>query len=546
MIDFRTSPDRYRHWRLTVDGPVAHLGLDVDEGGGLGSYELKRNSYDLGVDIELYDAVQRLRFEHPEVRAVVVESLHDRVFCSGANITMLAESTHPLKVNFCKFTNETRLGIEDATENSGQRYVAAINGTAAGGGYELALACDHILLIDDGSAAVALPEVPLLGVLPGTGGLTRLVDKRAVRRDLADVLCTTEEGVKGRKALEWGLVDELVPGSRFTDVVAERLAEFAAAGVTAGPGVALDDLERHEEENGLVYPYLRIGIDRTWGKGELAVSGPPGPPPADPGEAVALGARWWPLALTRALDDALLHLRVNETELGTLVLRTDGDPDLVAAHDAFLTENGDHWLVREVVLYLKRTLKRVDVTSRSTLALIEPGSCFVGFLAELALAADRSYMLEGTFPGSDEPAAVMRLTSMNLGLLPMGNGLTRLATRFCGHPGAGEAAAELAGKDLDAASAAAAGLVTYALDDIDWEDEVRMFYEERAAFSPDSLTGMEANLRFAGPETMETKIFGRLSAWQNWVFQRPNASGEHGALRAYGTGRGPQFDRHRA
>jgi benzoyl-CoA-dihydrodiol lyase len=546
MIDFRTHPDRYRHWRFSVDGRVARLSLDVDEQGGLGDYELKRNSYDLGVDIELYDAVQRLRFEHPEVGAVLVESLKERIFCAGANISMLAQASHGLKVNFCKFTNETRNGIEDASENSGQRYVAAINGTAAGGGYELALACDYIMLIDDGSASVALPEVPLLGVLPGTGGLTRLVDKRKVRRDLADVVCTTEEGIKGRRAVEWDLVDEIVPGSRFDEVVAGRLAEFAAASdrPADATGITLGFLDRTHEEDRITYPYLRVEIDRELRTARLVMEGPHTSPPDDPEGAVAEGDSFWPLALTRALDDALLHLRMNETELATLIFATEGDPDLVADYDSFLLDHRDHWLIREVVLYLKRTFKRIDVTSRTTLALVEPGGCFVGFLAEPVFASDRIYMLEGPVdPPSAEPR--IRLTEMNFGPLPMGNGLTRLATRFWGREEALEAVASLVGKDLDATEAETAGLVTFALDDIDWDDEIRILLEERASFSPDSLTGMEANLRFVGPETVETKIFGRLSAWQNWVFQRPNASGERGALRSYGTGQRPEFNRER-
>ncbi|MFQ5522760.1 MAG: 2,3-epoxybenzoyl-CoA dihydrolase [Acidimicrobiia bacterium] len=546
MIDFRTHPDQYRHWRLTIDDRVARLSMNVDEEGGLGAYELKRNSYDLGVDIELYDAVQRLRFEHPEVGAVVVDSLKERIFCAGANISMLAQSSHGLKVNFCKFTNETRNGIEDASENSGQRYLAAINGTAAGGGYELALACDYILLIDDGSATVALPEVPLLGVLPGTGGLTRLVDKRKVRRDLADVFCTIEEGIKGRRAVEWGLVDELVSGSRFGEVVTERAAEFAARSdrPADATGITLGYLERQIEGDQITYPFLRAEIDRELNTVRLTLEGPPGPPPQDPEGVVAEGDSYWALALTRALDDVILHLRLNEPELGTLILATEGDPELVAAHDAFLVENRDHWLIREIVLYLKRTLKRLDVTSRSTLAFVEPGSCFVGFLAELIFASDRSYMLEGPVdPPGVEPK--IRLTEMNFGALPMGNGLTRLASRFWGHEEVLEAAEGLVGKDLDAREAEEAGLVTFAFDDIDWNDEIRILLEERASFSPDSLTGMEANLRFVGPETVETKIFGRLTAWQNWVFQRPNASGERGALRSYGTGQRPDFDRER-
>ena len=544
-IDFRTHPSRYRHWRLTIDGPVARLDLDVDEKAGLGDYDLKMNSYDLGVDIELNDAVQRLRFEHPEVGAVLIGSLHDRVFCSGANITMLAESSHALKVNFCKFTNETRLAMEDATRRSGQRYMAAIKGAAAGGGYELALACDYIMLVDDGSASVALPEVPLLGVLPATGGLTRLVDKRNMRRDLADVLCTTEEGVKGKRALDWGAVDELIPGSRFAEETAIRAAE-AAAGRPSVEGIELRDLERTIDGDLIAYPHLRIEIDRERRAATLRISGPSEPPPADPAAATKLGDAFWPLAVARALDDALLHLRVNELEIGTLILVTEGAPDLVLAHDRFLRDHGQHWLMAEIMLFLKRTLKRIDVTSRSTIALIEPGSCFVGLLAELALAADRTYMFDGVPDDGSLHPAELELTEMNLGVLPMGNGLSRLATRFWGRPDALAAAEQAVGRRLSAGDAEALGLVTFALDAIDWEDELRLALEERASFSPDSLTAMEANLRFVGPETMETKIFGRLSAWQNWVFQRPNAAGEAGALRRYSTGRRPEFDKERA
>ena len=544
-IDFRTHPRRYRHWRLTIDGPVARLDLDVDEKAGLGDYELKMNSYDLGVDIELHDAVQRLRFEHPEVGAVLIGSLHDRVFCSGANITMLAESSHALKVNFCKFTNETRLAMEDATRQSGQRYMAAIKGAAAGGGYEFALACDYIMLVDDGSASVALPELPLLGVLPATGGLTRLVDKRHVRRDLADVVATTEEGVKGKRALDWGLVDELIPGSRFAEETARRAAE-AAAGRPSVDGIELRELERTINGDFIAYPHLRIEIDRERRAATIRIFGPSEPPPADPQAATDLGDAFWPLAMTRALEDALLHLRVNELEIGTLLLVTEGAPDLVLAHDRFLREHAEHWLMAEIILFLKRTLKRIDVTSRSTIALIEPGSCFVGLLAELALVADRSYMLDGVPDDAASHPAELQLTEMNLGGLPMGNGLSRLATRFWGRADAFAAAEEAVGRRLLARDAEALGLVTFALDAIDWEDELRLALEERASFSPDSLTAMEANLRFVGPETMETKIFGRLSAWQNWVFQRPNASGEAGALRRYSTGRRPEFDRERA
>ncbi len=546
-VDFRTHPDRYRHWQLIVDGEVARLGMDVDEAGGLGPWELKMNSYDLGVDIELYDAVQRLRFEHPEVKVVVIESLKERIFCAGANIRMLGSSTHPEKVNFCKFTNETRNGVEDAGDNSGQRYLAAIKGSAAGGGYELALATDYIILVDDGTASVALPEVPLLGVMPGTGGLTRLVDKRFVRRDLADVFSTVEEGIKGRKAVEWRLVDETIPTSRFAEAVDERLAEMAATSdrPSTGPGIELTPLQREITESTITYPSLRIELDRDLGTATIVIAGPTENPPAVGSDVVALGVEFWPLEMTRSLDDAILHLRTNEREIGTWLLKTEGDPDIAAAYDAFLLENLDHWAVREIVLYLKRTLRRLDVTSRTMFALIEPGSCFAGSLAELAFAADRCYMFEGTFEDSDLPEPKLRLTAMNVGPLTMDNHLTRLATRFWGREDARERAEALIGKDLDTLEAFEAELVTFAYDDIDWDDELRIALEERASFSPDALTGMEANLRFPGPETLETKIFGRLTAWQNWIFTRPNASGPDGALQRYGTGLRPDFNRKR-
>ncbi len=549
-IDFATSPGQYRHWRLEVDGAVARLTMLVQEDaplhrfteGGAG-YELKLNSYDLGVDIELYDAVQRLRFEHPEVGAVVVTSGHDRVFCAGANIRMLAQADHALKVNFCKFTNETRNGIEDASEHSGQRYICAVNGPAAGGGYELALACDHIILIDDGSSTVALPELPLLAVLPGTGGLTRLVDKRRVRRDHADFLCTASEGVRGPRAVEWKLVDEVAPRSRFDEVVAERAAAMASEGVRpeAGEGIALGPLAREFTDGGVSYEYVRVEIDRQLGAAYFDVRGPDGPPPQDAEGMHAEGDRFWPLALARELDDAILHLRTNEGEVGTWVFRTSGDAEVVQAYDDLLLANAEHWLAREVTLYLKRTLKRLDVSSRSLVALVEPGSCFAGTLLELALAADRCYMLDGVLEDDEEPPTV-RLTGMNFGPLPMVNGLTRVEGRFLYV----DELAEHVGRDLDAEAALELGLVTFIPDDIDWEDEVRLALEERASFSPDALTGMEANLRFGGPETLESKIFGRLSAWQNWIFQRPNASGSQGALQAYGTGARAEFDRRRA
>jgi benzoyl-CoA-dihydrodiol lyase len=539
VIDFQTDPTRYRHWRLRVEPPIAFLDMDVDPGGGLHEgYEMKLNSYDLGVDIELADAVQRLRFEHPEVGAVVIGSLNDRVFCAGANIGMLASAAHPLKVNFCKFTNETRNAIEDASANSGQRYIAALRGNAAGGGYELALATDHIMLVDDGSSSVALPEVPLLGVLPGTGGLTRLVDKRHVRRDRADVFCTVEEGIKGKRALEWRLVDELVPSSTFKETVQTRAKEVAAEGDRERPaqGVELTQLERVVDEASITYSSLRVEIDRLGRTATLTIHGPVGSP--------IEGADFWPLRLARELDDAVLHLRVNELEIGTLILRSEGDPTLVETYDRLLTDQGEDWFRREVALYWKRLLKRVEATSRTTICLVEPGSCFVGFLAELLLAADRSYMLEGTRE-DDEKEARIQLTEASAGILPMANGLTRLETRFWGDDAGLETARSVIGKPLDATAAYEAGLVTDVMDDIDWDDELRVMLEERAGFSPDSLTGMEANLRFPGPETMETKIFGRLTAWQNWVFQRPNASGEAGALRRYGTGLRPDYDQRR-
>lgn len=520
--------------------------MDVDPDGGLhDGYTLKLNSYDLGVDIELADAIQRLRFEHPEVGAVVIGSTLDRVFCAGANIPMLAGAPHPLKVNFCKFTNETRNGIEEASAESGQRYIAAINGTAAGGGYELALATDHIMLIDDGSATVALPEVPLLGVLPGTGGLTRLVDKRFVRRDRADVFCTVEEGIKGSKALEWKLIDELVPGSQFDELVRERASELAEASPrpTEADGVALTPLERTITDDELTYSSVSVTIDRTSRSAEFIVAGPTEPAPDDPGAASSLGAAWWALRAARELDDAILHMRVNELEIGTWIIRTEGDLELLLDHDRFLHEHAEHWFVNEVMLYWRRILKRVDVSSRSIVALIEPGSCFGGILFELALAADRAYMFDGA--DDDGASAEIAVTASSDGPLPMSNGLTRIGTRFWGDDDGRTKAEKSVGSTLDAEEALEAGLVTEIFDDIDWEDELRLILEERTSFSPDSLTAMEANLRFPGPETLETKIFGRLTAWQNWVFQRPNASGEVGALGRYGTGLRPEYDQKR-
>jgi benzoyl-CoA-dihydrodiol lyase len=548
LVDFRTEPARYKHWKLTLDGRVATLAMDVSEDGGLRpGYELKLNSYDLGVDIELYDALQRLRFEHPAVGAVVMTSAKDRVFCAGANIRMLGQSSHGFKVNFCKFTNETRNAIEEATAESRQAYLCAVNGSCAGGGYELALATDYIVMADDGNTSVSLPEVPLLGVLPGTGGLTRLVDKRRVRRDRADFFCTVEEGIKGKRAVDWGLVDEVVPRSKLEETVQRRAAEFAAR--TDRPadarGVVLVPLERSIDGDHVRYSQVACEIDRPRGVAEITVTTPDGVPPADAAEIARLGCEFWPLALARELDDLILHLRTNEEAIGLWVFRTVGSAEAVEACDRLLARHRDDWLVREIRLYLKRTLKRLDVSSRSVFALIEPGSCFAGTLLELALAADRSYMLAGTREGDERPPATVRLTEMNFGAYPMGNGLSRLASRFLSEPGRVEKLRARIGEPLEAGAAAEAGLVTFTPDDIDWDDEVRIAMEERAAFSPDALTGMEASLRFGGPETMETKIFARLSAWQNWVFQRPNAVGEKGALHVYGTGQRSEFDRRR-
>jgi benzoyl-CoA-dihydrodiol lyase len=503
------------------------------------------------VDIELYDAVQRLRFEHPEVRTVVLTSAKDKIFCAGANIRMLAAAPHAWKVNFCKFTNETRNGIEDASANSGQTYLAALNGTASGGGYELALACEHIMLIDDRSSVVSLPELPLLGVLPGTGGLTRVTDKRLVRRDLADYFATRSEGVGGARATAWRLVDEAVPRPQWDEAVAERAAQFASRSTrSARPegarGIALTPLAKRRDDESIGYQYVTAALDRAAGTATITVAGPEQDPP-DADSIGSAGVTFWPLAMTRELDDLILDLRTNEPELGTWVLKTAGDPGRVLAYDRLLLEHAGDWLVNEIVGYLKRTLKRLDVTSRSLIALIEPGSCFAGSLLELALAADRSYMLLGLFEDGDPDTgpATVTLNGMNLGPLPMGNGLTRLRTRFFGDDAALAAASEAAGRPLQADQAEELGLITFAPDDIDWDDEVRIAVEERASFSPDALSGLEANYRFAGPETMETKIFGRLTAWQNWIFNRPNASGPDGALRRFGTGQRAHFDRKR-
>jgi benzoyl-CoA-dihydrodiol lyase len=538
-IDFQTEPARYRHWKLKFDGDVAELIMDVDENAGLfEGYQLKLNSYDLGVDIELNDAVQRLRFEHPEVKVVVLRSGKDRVFCAGANIRMLAGSTHAHKVNFCKFTNETRNAMEDASRNSGQKYLCAIRGTAAGGGYELALATDHILLADDGNSTVALPELPLLAVLPGTGGLTRVTDKRKVRRDLADAFCTVEEGVKGARAVKWRLVDQVSPNTRFEQAVKDAAGKLAAQSdrPAAAKGIKLTPLDRKIDSDAVTYSSLKVEIDRSRRRATLTLLGPTSAAPASVDAMIQQGAQFWPLRLARELDDAILHLRLNEPELGVLIFKSQGDPALVLAYDAFLDANKGHWLAREVLHYWKRTLKRIDVTSRSLVALVEPGSCFAGALGEIVFACDRSFMLSGTFPGDNKSPATITLSALNFGAYPMSNDLTRLVTRFLGEPDSVEKAKAETGKALDAEQCEALGLVTSAPDHIDWEDEVRIFLEERSSFSADGLTGMEANLRFAGPETMETKIFGRLTAWQNWIFQRPNAAGAEGALKRYGSG----------
>ena len=547
-IDFQTDPTRYRHWRIERDGDIAYLIMDVDQAGGLNEgYELKLNSYDLGVDIELSDAIQRLRFEHPEVGAVVIKSGKDNVFCAGANIRMLGKATHGHKVNFCKFTNETRLAIEDASENSKQTYICAINGNAAGGGYELALAADHIMLVDDRRSAVALPETPLLAVLPGTGGLTRVTDKRKVRRDRADVFCSIEEGVRGAKAVEWRLVDEVVPNSKWADTVAARAHEIAARSDRPknAKGVALTPLKRKIEADRISYPNVDVEIDRARGLVTITVRAPSQAVPASVEAAHALGDQFWPLAVARELEDAILHLRANEAAIGVVLLRTEGNAQGVLDHDAFLENNGGDWLMREIRHYLKRTLKRIDVTPKSFVAMIEPGSCFAGTLAELAFAADRSFMLIGTREGDNHAPAAITLGPANFGPYPMGNGLTRLQTRFLGEPDSLNAVQGKIGTALEAEEADSLGLITMAYESFDWDDETRIMLEERASFSPDALTGMEANLRFAGPETMETKIFGRLTAWQNWIFQRPNAIGEQGALKLYGSGVSPTYAKER-
>jgi benzoyl-CoA-dihydrodiol lyase len=544
-IDFATEPSRYRHWKLNLDGDVATLVMDVDEKGGLyEGYELKLNSYDLGVDIELADALQRLRFEHPEVKVVLMRSGKPRVFCAGANIRMLAGAAHSDKVNFCKFTNETRNGIEDSSEYSSQKTIAVVTGSCAGGGYELALAADHIMLVDDNSSAVSLPELPLLAVLPGTGGLTRVTDKRKVRRDHADVFCTTEEGVRGKRAVEWRLVDEVVPASKLEDAVKTRAQDFVKkSDRPAGTkGITLTPLRRKFTDTGIEYSTLSVVYDRAGRTATISIRGPETPPPENTLALTEEGAEFWPLRLARELDDAILDIRSNELELAVIVFKSSGDIDQVLAYDALLEAARDHWLVREIRSYWKRVLKRVDVTSRSLVTVIEPGSCFAGTLAEIPLACDRSYMLIGQLNGSNQKPAAIALNVMNFGAYPMPNGISRLESRFLDDKASLDAVRAKIGGMLDAEAAEELGLVTFAFDDIDWEDEIRIFLEERASFSPDGLTGMEANLRFGGPETMESKIFSRLTAWQNWIFQRPNAVGEEGALRRYGTGQKAVFD----
>ena len=545
-VDYRTDPTQYRHWKLAVDGAVARLSLDIAEDGGIRpGYKLKLNSYDLGVDIELHDALNRIRFEHPQVRSVIVTSARDRIFCSGANIFMLGVSSHAWKVNFCKFTNETRNGIEDSSKHSGLKFVAAVNGACAGGGYELALACDEIVLVDDRSSAVSLPEVPLLGVLPGTGGLTRVTDKRHVRHDLADIFCTSVEGVRGQRAVDWRLVDRIAKPAQFAaavDDTAARLAEGSPRPSHA-QGVALTRVEREETADSLRYAHVSVSIDRTRRTATLTLKAPTGPQPTDIAGIEAAGAAWWPLALARQLDDAILNLRTNELDIGTWLLKTEGDAQAVLASDATLIAHQGHWLVRETIGALRRTFARLDVSSRSLFALVEPDSAFAGSLAELTFAADRTYML--ALPDDAERAPRITLNEFNFGLLPMVNDQSRLQRRFYEEAAPLEAARAAAGKALDADAALALGLVTAAPDDIDWDDEIRIAIEERAAMSPDSLTGLEANLRFASKENMNTRIFGRLTAWQNWIFNRPNAVGDKGALKVYGTGQKAGFDLNR-
>ena len=540
-VDYETRPERYRHWKLGFDGHTATLAMDVSEDKGIKpGYKLKLNSYDLGVDIELYDALNRIRFEHPEVKCVVITSARERMFCSGANIYMLGLSTHAWKVNFCKFTNETRNGIEDSSRDGGLKFLAAVNGTVAGGGYELALACDEILMIDDRSSTVSLPEVPLLGVLPGTGGLTRLTDKRKVRRDLADVFCSTSEGVRADRAKQWKLVDHIARPQQFADAIKERASALAAQSGRpgAGKGIVLTPLARTIDEAGYHYGNVDVAIDRKARTATLTVSAPGEPQPRDLSGIHAAGAQWWPLEMARELDDAILMLRTNDLDIGTWILKTSGSAETVLECDAALIKLRNDWFVRETLGFLRRTLARLEVSSRTLFAIADQGSCFASTLAELAFAADRSYMLQ--LPDGDAPAIV--LSEINFGPVPMVNGQSRLANRFCGDAQPVEAARAQIGSRLVAAAAAGLGLVTYAPDDIDWDEEVRIAIEERTSLSPDALTGMEANLRFTGAETMETRIFGRLTAWQNWIFNRPNAVGEQGALKVFGTGSKAKFN----
>jgi benzoyl-CoA-dihydrodiol lyase len=543
IVDYRTAPEHYRHVKLGFDGPVATLKIDIDENAGLRpGYKLKLNSYDLGVDVELNDAVNRIRFEHPEVKTVVVTSAKDKVFCSGANIFMLGVSSHAWKVNFCKFTNETRNGLEDSSQHEGLKFLAAVNGACAGGGYELALACDEIVLIDDRSSAVSLPEVPLLGVLPGTGGLTRVTDKRKVRHDLADIFCTSVEGVRGQKAVDWRLVDAVAKPAVFGEKVKERALALAAKSQRpdGAQGVALSPLGRIVEADAIRYQHVTVEIDRAKRLATLVVKAPTGDQPADMAAAQALGDQWFPLAMVRELEDAILHMRTNELDIGLWLIKTSGDAKAVLAMDAFLSAHSQHWLVRQTLGYLRRTLSRLDVSSRSLFALIEPGSCFAGTSLELALACDRSYML--ALPDDEAQAPTITVDEANFGLYPMATGQSRLGRRFYDEQPALDAVRAKAGLPLDADAAFALGLVTANPDDIDWADETRLAIEERVTMSPDSLTGLEANLRFNGQENMVTRVFGRLTAWQNWIFQRPNAVGDKGALKVYGKGDKAAFD----
>lgn len=544
-IDFERHPDTYKHWKLKVSGDTAELIMDVDENATLfPGYQLKLNSYDLGVDIELADALQRLRFEHPGVKVVILKSAKDKVFCAGANIRMLGGASHAHKVNFCKFTNETRNGMEDSSAHSGQKFLCAVKGTAAGGGYELAISCDKIVLLDDGNSTVSLPELPLLAVLPGTGGLTRVTDKRKVRRDRADAFCTIEEGIKGKRAVDWRLVDSIAPNSKFDATVAAMARELAATSdrPSDAKGITLTPLGRTIDGDVTTYSAVKVEIDRAGKRATITIQGPAEAPPTTAADIVAQDAAFYPLRVARELDDAILHLRLNELAIGTIVFKTQGDPALVLAYDALMEANRTHWLVREILNNWKRVLKRIDVTSRSLVALIEPGSCFAGTLAEIVWACDRAYMFDGAAKGDNRPAATVSLSPLNFGCYPMSNGLTRLETRFLGEADSVAKAKARTGDLIDASDAATLGLVTESFDEIDWDDEVRIFLEERASFSADGLTGLEANLRFAGPETMETKIFGRLTAWQNWIFQRPNAVGPEGALKRYGSGVKGDFD----